>query len=213
MIFCMYTKLDRAAFVPHLDILRCIGMATRRSGLRVQYSEGYNPHMLLFFNQPLPIGTNSECEYFCIHSPENANDFMQRINEVLPDGVKVSKSINLNADPSIAKIMNIAVYECKMSHILVDMDALNKILNNKEFYITYEAKGKQEKKEVRSLIYDYYIFGRSVYLKLACGNVNLRADRVMDNLLLQLGITDNYTITKKELYDKNGENIDKLFEV
>ena len=56
MILCKFTKIDSAVYIPHLDMLREMGRAVRRADLSVRFSEGFNPHMLLYFSQPLPLG-------------------------------------------------------------------------------------------------------------------------------------------------------------
>ena len=50
MILCKFTKIDSAVYIPHLDMLREMGRAVRRADLSVRFSEGFNPHMLLYFS-------------------------------------------------------------------------------------------------------------------------------------------------------------------
>lgn len=44
-----FTKLDRAKYISHLDMNRCMSRALKRSGLPVWYTGGFNPHMYLTF--------------------------------------------------------------------------------------------------------------------------------------------------------------------
>ena len=59
-----YAKRGLLRFVGHLDMARNIEFMLRRSGLPVLYSEGFSPRMRLHFSPPLPVGIESEAEYF-----------------------------------------------------------------------------------------------------------------------------------------------------
>ena len=54
--------MGMAKFISHLDLLRCFERAILRSGLPVEYSQGFNPHQKMTFALPLPVGVTSECE-------------------------------------------------------------------------------------------------------------------------------------------------------
>ena len=59
-----FTKLDRAKYISHLDMNRCMSRALKRSGLPVWYTGGFNPHMYLTF--PLPLSLGCESVYECV---------------------------------------------------------------------------------------------------------------------------------------------------
>ncbi|MBQ9078281.1 MAG: DUF2344 domain-containing protein, partial [Ruminococcus sp.] len=40
----VFEKKDRAKYISHLDLNRCMRRIFRRSGLPIWYTEGYNPH-------------------------------------------------------------------------------------------------------------------------------------------------------------------------
>ncbi|MBQ9715663.1 MAG: DUF2344 domain-containing protein, partial [Clostridia bacterium] len=64
MLIVKYTKTDSACYVSHVDTLRTINRTFSRADVDVDYSEGFNPHMLVFFSPPNAVGVESECEYF-----------------------------------------------------------------------------------------------------------------------------------------------------
>ncbi|MDY6916072.1 MAG: TIGR03960 family B12-binding radical SAM protein [Candidatus Cloacimonadota bacterium] len=59
-----YSKLGKLRFVAHLDMLRSFQKILKKSDLPLRYSQGYNPHPLLSLGPPLPVGVESESEYF-----------------------------------------------------------------------------------------------------------------------------------------------------
>ena len=58
-----YTKTGRAKYISHLDIMRFMARALKRSGLPVWYTEGFNRHIYTTFALPLSLGFESLCEF------------------------------------------------------------------------------------------------------------------------------------------------------
>ena len=58
-----FTKGENIKFIGHLDLMRTIQRIIKRSGLPVEYSKGFNPHMSLSIAQPLSVGVYSDGEY------------------------------------------------------------------------------------------------------------------------------------------------------
>lgn len=56
MIVLRYSRSGAARFVSHIDVLRQFSRIMRRAGVPVAYSNGFNPHALLFFSPPTPVG-------------------------------------------------------------------------------------------------------------------------------------------------------------
>ncbi len=211
MVFARYEKKGASIYTPHLDLLRSVSMASRRSSLNIKYSEGFNPHARVFFVQPLPIGTYSECEYMTIDTDESTEDVMKKLNKSLPDGMKILSAKKTDTNPNIAALMFKADYEVEFekSIELADFESVQK---QESLEITFMHKGKQKTKDVRDMIYKMSGSGRKYYFTLACGNINLRADRLVNHFLQLIGQEDlYYTVTRKQLYTKQDQNIDELF--
>ena len=86
-----FTKLDRAKYISHLDMNRCMSRALKRSGLPVWYTGGFNPHMYLTF--PLPLSLGCESSYECVDlkmTREVALDSIaEKVNACLPPDIQV----------------------------------------------------------------------------------------------------------------------------
>lgn len=65
-----FAKFGRLRFLGHLDVLRYMQKAFRRSGLKISYSAGYHPHPLISFAQPLSLSLTSDGEYFDVEFDE-----------------------------------------------------------------------------------------------------------------------------------------------
>ncbi|MDE6398428.1 MAG: TIGR03936 family radical SAM-associated protein [Clostridiales bacterium] len=210
MLICKYTRRENAAFVPHLDTLRAVTMAVRRIGANAAYSEGFNPHMKIFFGQPLPIGTESDCEYFCLFATDEPQDFMRRMNASLPRGLRITAVAQVEKDPNVAKIMCFADYTVTMRDITPNLQAVNEFAAQSECVISFVQKGETKQKDVKAQIESLQaIDERTLRLRLCCGNVNLRADRLMAHLQKQYGL-GKYDIVKTHMYDCAGTDLDTI---
>ena len=61
-----FSKGEGIKFISHLDLMRTIQRIIRRSGVPIEYSKGFNPHMALSLAQPLSVGVFSDGEYIDI---------------------------------------------------------------------------------------------------------------------------------------------------
>ena len=86
-----FTKLDRAKYISHLDMNRCMSRAMRRADLPVWYTGGFNPHMYLTF--PLPLSLGCESSYECVDlkmvQAIDPQEVVRRLNPCLPPDIQV----------------------------------------------------------------------------------------------------------------------------
>lgn len=210
MLICKYTRLENASFVPHLDTLRAVTMAIRRCGIKADYSEGFNPHLKIFFGQPLPIGVESECEYFCVYAHSEPQEFVSKMNCSLPQGLKILNAAEVEKDPNVANLMSFADYTVTMRDTTLDLSAFEKFASGHECVISYEQKGETVTKDVKSLISFVKAEKGRLHLRLACGNKNLRADRLINFLCDKYAISCGFGVVKTRMYDCNGVDLDNI---
>jgi radical SAM family uncharacterized protein/radical SAM-linked protein len=84
-----YAKSGDVRFLGHLDFQRLLQMALRRSGLPVAYSQGFNQRPLFKFGPPLSLGVCGDHELLDIAFVKQVPDWEARLNEHLPDTVRV----------------------------------------------------------------------------------------------------------------------------
>ena len=211
MLLCKYARRENAVFVPHLDTLRAVTMAIRRTGIEVAYSEGFNPHMKIFFGQPLPIGIESECEYFCVDALCDAGEFLRKINATLPQGLTLLKAAAVQKDPNIAGIMAFADYTVTFRAPQPNIQKAAGFTAQDDCTITFTQKGVVKTQDVRDRIrYIRATDERTLKFRLACGNVNLRADRLTATLTERYGLGQS-DIVKTHMYDCAETDLDTLF--
>lgn len=87
-----FSKRDRARFISHLDLNRCMQRAFKRAGIPIWYTQGFNPHAYIMFPLALTLGVESDCEImdFAITEEMDFTDIKDRMNAVLPQGLKIN---------------------------------------------------------------------------------------------------------------------------
>lgn len=88
-----FSKYGRAKYISHLDLMRFMTRAVRRSGLAVWYTEGFNPHIYMTFALPLPLGQESRCECMDIRVMNDKiynGEIMRRLSAVMPEGIEIT---------------------------------------------------------------------------------------------------------------------------
>lgn len=179
-ILLKHNKLYPVSFMAHLDVLRAVTRIIRRAALPVAFSQGYSPHMKLFFNQPLPLAVESRAEYLSVELEEDISpeEFLRRYNGEAPVGMEAVSATESDVNP--ASETDSALYFAKIRLSAAQTDVLREIAEKKEFFVTYAQKDKTVTKDVRDQIGDLSAGDGGIYMKLAAGNVNLRADRFMN---------------------------------
>jgi len=87
----LFSKEGKAIYISHLDLMHTMQRAISRAGFSLRYSEGYNPHPQISIALPLSVGMSSICEIMDLKLNEEvaAVCFMEKLNSVLPEGIKV----------------------------------------------------------------------------------------------------------------------------
>ncbi len=87
----VFEKSGRAVFISHLDLLRTMQRAIKRSGIPVWYSQGFNPHIYLNFPLALSLGVTSKTEFmdFAVTEACDSDTLINKMNEVMPEGLKI----------------------------------------------------------------------------------------------------------------------------
>ncbi|MDR2569896.1 MAG: TIGR03936 family radical SAM-associated protein [Oscillospiraceae bacterium] len=82
-----YSKTGKAQYISHLDLMSVMQRALLRAGIKLQYSEGFNPHPYLSVALPLSVGTESSCELMDVGIIDDEIPDITTIS--MPDGIKI----------------------------------------------------------------------------------------------------------------------------
>ena len=82
-----FRKVGNLQYISHLDLQRTFSRVLVRAGLPLWYTKGFNPHIKMVFGMPLPVGSESECEFLDIRIEREMSEaeVMARLNAELTD--------------------------------------------------------------------------------------------------------------------------------
>jgi radical SAM family uncharacterized protein len=108
-----YQVQEDFRYAGHLDRIRAIYRALRRTDLPIAYSQGFSPHPIVAFGPPLPVGLLSDGEYMDIELTRFYNgNLTAKLNEGMPQGIFIKEAqIISRKEASLGKLCNLALYE------------------------------------------------------------------------------------------------------
>lgn len=101
-----FSKGEGIKFISHLDLMRTIQRIIRRSGIPIEYSKGFNPHMALSLAQPLSVGVYSDGEYMDIILTEkiDTTTLLQRLNEAAPPTIRFFEATAIEIIENVKRV-------------------------------------------------------------------------------------------------------------
>ncbi|QIB26274.1 TIGR03936 family radical SAM-associated protein [Caloranaerobacter azorensis] len=107
-----FSKKDDMKYISHLDLMRLFQRAFRRADIPVKYSQGFNPHPKFSLATALPIGVTSDGEYMDVELENDIDkdEFINRINDVLPDGIKILSGKYIKTSKSLMSLIEWSDY-------------------------------------------------------------------------------------------------------
>lgn len=185
----VFRKFGRLRFVGHLDLMRVFQRALRRAGIPLVYSQGFNPHPLMSFASPLPLGVTGEREIMEIELEEDKEDsvILESLNRELPPGLTIlSCRTGCGSKGAAMARVQAAEYEIILPE-RKDWTALwNDFIGQPEILLMKPAKVKGRKQQVQVNVKPW-IFkqsledGRRLCLLCACSCI----ETLKPELLLQ----------------------------
>ena len=159
-------KGARIRFTGHLDLMRTMQRALRRSGLPVRYSQGFNPHMLLNAAAPLSLGMPGLRELIEVPVGEEitAAEFQERLNAALPPDLRC-RAVRALPDehPAPMAMLRAAQYLMELDEDDPNtercMSALPQMLAAEELPAIRKTKTGEKPCDVRPMIYDAQALG------------------------------------------------------
>ena len=143
-----FTKLDRAKYISHLDMNRCMSRAMRRADLPVWYTGGFNPHMYLTF--PLPLSLGCESSYECVDlkmvQPVDPQEVVGRLNPCLPPDIQVFRAAAPQMDQ---KEIAWADYEMQLAGGENFAEKLEEYLNQPAIMVVKKTKKGEKEIDIR----------------------------------------------------------------
>ena len=195
-----FTKEEEMKYIGHLDIMRLFQRAIRRAQLPVAYSKGFNPHQLLAFANPLSLGMTSGGEYgdFTFTKAVDTKELVDRLNAVLPEGIRVLSAVLLKEGVKNAMAcVEAARYEVRLDRALEENElekSVSSFLEQPEIIVMKKTKHHMKETDIKPDIYAMQArkdeTGQKLELLLAAGsNRSLKAELVIQEYYRFMGFS------------------------
>lgn len=137
----VFSKIGRAKYVSHLDLVRAMTRAVRRADIPLWYTEGFNRHPYLTFAAPLSLGFEGLRETMDIRMADEFpfDELVARLNAVLPEGL-----VAISAADVVAKAGDLAAAEYRLT-VRLPESVIREVLSRDALLVEKRTKKKTMK--------------------------------------------------------------------
>jgi radical SAM-linked protein len=186
-----FSKHGPIRFLGHLDVMRYVQKAIRRAEIDIKYSEGYSPHQILSFAQPLSVGSTTDGDYMdmTVMSMESVASVMDALNGAMNEGIVITaitelpeKSVNAMTSVAAAEYI-ISFREGKEPSFDLEK-TFSDFMDQKEIPAVKKTKNGEKTIDIKPLIYKWEILSDNrIHVLLSAGSSsNLKAALLTESL-------------------------------
>ena len=206
-----FKKYGAMRFIGHLDVMRYFQKAMIRADIPIAFTEGFSPHQIMSFANPLGIGMTSEGEYFDIElkEPIASEVAVKHLNDVMVEGIDVVSFLQIAEEKKMSGMAIVAGadYRSSLKSGTFPGDWKEKapgFMEQEQILIVKKTKRSEKEVDIKPMIYQFEVQGDSVYMQVATGSVeNLKPGLVMEAFCNYLGVdkeTVAFTNHRLDLY-------------
>lgn len=145
--------------IGHLDLMRTMQRALRRSGLPVAYSQGFNPHILANFASALSVGVAGKKEIMDVALTETITPdvFIKNLNSALPPALQVLAAYPVeDSHPAPMAQLAAASYTISLMDPVGEtlVNAIPSFLEKHEIFAMRKTKSGEKLCDIRPMIYN-----------------------------------------------------------
>ncbi len=156
-----FSKEKKLKYLSHLELMRTIERAFRRSKIPLAFSEGFHPHPKLSFGPALAVGVSSNDEYldFSLTQYYEPGDIKELLNKALPVDIRILAIVEIKHHVKpLNAVINRAAYSVLLKIDPEDQQKINNWLNGllelSEFIIERRTKGDQKLVNIRPWLHN-----------------------------------------------------------
>ena len=210
-----FHKTGPIRYISHLDLMRTMTRAIRRSGIDLWYTEGFNPHPYMTFALPLSLGMQSLCESMDIRIEGEATneEICAALQRVMPEGISVTAVKDPVLDPKFIAFARFSVAFENAADPVVLQEKVQQLLAGDSLIV--QKLGKKGHKKVMKEIdllaslqsFTPGVEGDTFLLELVlpAGSVSNVNPSLLCDEILKLDPGAYYVITRQELLTKDME--------
>lgn len=182
-----YTRLGDISYLGHLEILQLIFRSLRRAHIRTNFSKGFNPSPKVSFGAALPVGMESEAEFFIMDLAEPIDDAettKNLLNSNLPPGIKITE-IALHSGKIPQSILNTYTISLPRPFSEQEKNSIHSYLDSTEYPVSRVRKGKTKQIDIRPLLQDIQLIQKDtleIQIISTAGTPGIKIDEALAHI-------------------------------
>jgi radical SAM-linked protein len=207
----VYDKAYPLRHIGHLDLMRTMQRALRRSGLPVQYSRGFNPHIRLSFASPLSVGIVGEREIMdvTLESEYDGEAFAAALSRVMPKNLRVVSARRIGDDfPTLMGLAAASRFRIRTDvPPCVYADAVKRLLASDAYRATRKTKSGEAVCDILPYIRTLEIREDAIsFTAMNLQSGSLKPSVIMDALFsLSDTVPCTYTVIREAILAKDAQ--------
>lgn len=162
-----YSRLADSRFYGHLELLQLVFRTLQRARLPLLFSSGFNPTPRVAFSQALPVGVESQAEYFNMELARpltSLSDTVALLNSQLPETVRV---LAIAVAPRNVAMSSVTSYMIHSEAFPADLpERIAEFLSRETFVIDRFRKNRHKELDLRPLVIGLASQGEFLHLEL-----------------------------------------------
>lgn len=148
-----FSKTGQIRYLSHLELINLFTRAVQRADVPILFSQGFHPHPRFSFATATSVGVESQAEYIDLFVGNiSAEDAQQRLNEVLPEGMSILASVEVDLKaPSLSPLIEATCYRVTLPDY--DPDTLSfqcvQFMAQSTWILIRQKKGQQQSIDLR----------------------------------------------------------------
>ena len=200
-----FTRNHSVKYLGHLDIMRTFQRCFNRADVRMNYSEGFNPHQKMSFALPLAVGILSRGEYLDaeVEDGQDLSAIRSSLDKVSGMGFDILavREVKEGASKAMAAVCY-ASYDILL-HTNCDLH-IPEYMGRDSIVLQKKTKTGTRDVDLKTIIEDIRQEENVIHLLMRCGSENsIKPELIIADLLSYNGLPadrDNYEIMRNDLY-------------
>lgn len=209
-----FSKNGPIKFIGHLDVMRYFQKAIRRAEIDIAYSQGFSPHQIMSFAQPLGVGVESDGEYVDVelNSAISSKDVKDKLNAVMNEGIKV-ESVKMLPEGAMNAMASVAaskyLISVKDGYKLGDdyFGQCVELSKNEHIFIVKKTKKSEVSMDLKPAIYEMEIVKDGLIMLVdSSSSGNMKPNLFLEEVCRVNELEYNplaFAIRRLEMYTRN----------
>jgi radical SAM-linked protein len=197
MVLVKFKVLGNLRFLSHAEMVRVFQRACVRGGIKVLYSEGFNPRLKLSLPLPRSVGIEVDDDLLCLQIEKSTGDLCTsvktRLSEQLPEGFELLTVRTAKAKASIQPCLAVYLLVVREEYLNEELKSRIKRLLASENLNLQRRMGPENSKfknvDVRPFLKSIELddAGMAVECKISLAG-SIRVDEILELLELDYGM-------------------------